>query len=55
MPEPAIRDLVGHRNPNSLMPYLHLCDQFVETEFERAQGALDFTAWLETVQPGGVK
>jgi len=55
MSEPAIRDLVGHRNPNSLMPYLHLCDQFVEAEFERAQGALGLTEWLETVQPGGVK
>jgi integrase/recombinase XerD len=55
MPEPAIRNLVGHRNPNSLMPYLHLCDRFVETEFEQAQGALDLTRWLETVQPGGVK
>lgn len=55
MSEPAIRDLVGHRNPNSLIPYLHLCDQFVEAEFERAQGALGLTEWLETVQPGGVK
>ncbi len=53
MPEPAIRDLVGHRNPNSLTPYLHLCDQFVETEFERAQAGLDLAAWLEIVQPGG--
>lgn len=50
MPEPAIRNFVGHRNPNSLMPYLHLCDQFVEIEFERAQGALDLTVWLETVR-----
>jgi site-specific recombinase XerD len=55
MSEPAIRDLVGHRNPNSLLPYLHLCDQFVEKEFERVQGALDLTMWLETVQPGGVE
>lgn len=42
MPEPAIRQLVGHRHPNSLLPYLHLCDTFVETEFEQAQLSLNF-------------
>lgn len=41
MSEPAIRDMVGHRSPDSLLPYLHLCDEFVEQEFHRAQGALD--------------
>lgn len=55
MSEPAIRDMVGHRNPNSLTPYLHLCDQFVETEFERAQAALDLGPWLEAEQPGGMR
>jgi integrase len=41
MPEPAIRDMVGHRSPDSLSPYLHLCDEYVQAEFERAQMALD--------------
>jgi len=40
MSEPAIRTLVGHRNAQSLEPYLHLSDRFVETEFEKAQTAL---------------
>ncbi|BCL79623.1 phage integrase [Ktedonobacteria bacterium brp13] len=37
MSEPAIRKLVGHRNANSLEPYLHLSDHFVAAEFEKAQ------------------
>jgi len=37
MSEPAIRKLVGHRNANSLEPYLHLSDRFVASEFEKAQ------------------
>jgi integrase/recombinase XerC len=41
MSEPAVRDLVGHRSPDSLLPYLHLCDEFVEKEFRQAQAALD--------------
>jgi len=45
MPEPAIRNMVGHRSPDSLTPYLHLSDEFVEKEFEKAQAALD--AYLE--------
>ncbi len=40
MPEPAVRQLVGHRHPDSLLPYLHLGDDFVETEFEQAQATL---------------
>ncbi len=55
MPEPAIRDMVGHRSPDSLLPYLHLCDQFVESEFERAQSALDLSVWLEGSLLGGAK
>jgi len=55
VPEPAIRDMVGHRRPDSLAPYLHLCDQFVEAEFERAQAALNLTPWLETAQAGGTR
>lgn len=53
MPEPAIRDMVGHRNPDSLSPYLHLCDDFVEAEFEQAQEALNSSAWLTPTPPGG--
>jgi site-specific recombinase XerD len=53
MAEPAIRDMVGHRNPNSLSPYLHLCDKFVETEFEQAQTGLDPSAWLDMSLPEG--
>lgn len=53
MSEPAIRDMVGHRSPDSLSPYLHLCDEFVETEFEQAQTALDPSAWLDVPLPGG--
>jgi integrase/recombinase XerC len=53
MPEPAIRDMVGHRSPESLSPYLHLCDDFVETEFEQAQAALNPSAWLDFPLSGG--
>jgi len=53
MSEPAIRDMVGHRSPDSLSPYLHLCDKFVETEFEQAQTGLDPSAWLDVPLSGG--
>lgn len=53
MPEAAIRDMVGHHSPDSLIPYLHLCDEFVETEFERAQNALNPSLWLEGSHSGG--
>ncbi len=53
MPEAAIRDMVGHHSPDSLIPYLHLCDEFVETEFERAQNALNPSLWLEGSCSGG--
>ena len=53
MPEPAIRDMVGHRSPDSLSPYLHLSDEFVETEFERAQAGLDPSVWLDLSALGG--
>jgi len=52
MPEPAIRKLVGHRSPDSLIPYLHLCDEFVETEFEQAQAGLSLSTWLDLPLPG---
>jgi len=54
MAEPAIRDLVGHHHPDSLTPYLHLCDPFVESEFERAQAALNLLPEWEVLPPGGV-
>lgn len=47
MSEPAIRDMVGHRSPESLSPYLHLCDEFVESEFEQAQAVLNPSIWLD--------
>jgi len=47
MPEPALRELVGHRHPDSLLPYLHLGDDFVESEFEQAHQALESTNWLK--------
>lgn len=53
MAEPALRAFVGHRRPESLLPYLHLADCYVEDEFRRAQGAFE-PAWLhELAVPGG--
>lgn len=54
MPEPAIRQFVGHRSPESLFPYLHLGDDFVETEFEQAQARLEAHPPLPVLAPGGV-
>jgi integrase len=53
MPEPAIRVMVGHRSPDSLRPYLHLCDEFVEAEFERAKAGLDPSVWFDATLQGG--
>lgn len=55
MPEPAIRKLVGHRHPDSLLPYLHLGDDFVEVEFERAQTILDSRTQLLLPASGGAR
>jgi integrase/recombinase XerD len=55
MSEPAIRKLVGHRNAQSLEPYLHLADRFVETEFEKAQVVLQPRSWLSLPQGEGRK
>ncbi len=55
MPEPAIRKLVGHRRPESLLPYLHLGDDFVATEFEQAQTSLNYAGRLHLLPPGGAK
>jgi integrase len=52
MSEPAIRKLVGHRNAQSLEPYLHLSDRFVETEFARTQTALLTETWQVLPQKG---
>lgn len=53
MPEPAIRQFVGHRSPDSLLPYLHLSDQFVALEFEHALAGLSPAGWLRSLAPGG--
>ena len=53
MPEPAIRQLVGHRRPESLLPYLHLCDEFVEMEFNQAQKGFDLSNWFGDAHQGG--
>ncbi len=55
MSEPAIRKLVGHRNAQSLEPYLHLSDRFVETEFEKAQDVFHPRHWLQLAQEGGAR
>jgi hypothetical protein len=48
-----VREFVGHRSPDSLAPYLHLCDEFVETEFEHAQAALNPSHWVFSSSSGG--
>jgi integrase/recombinase XerD len=53
MAEPALRQLVGHRSPESLLPYLHLSDDFVATEFEQAQAAFELTSPVVSLLPGG--
>ncbi|HEX6482921.1 MAG TPA: tyrosine-type recombinase/integrase [Ktedonobacteraceae bacterium] len=53
MSEPALRKLVGHRNANSLEPYLHLSNRFVEMEFEKAQAVLSPRRWIEHPSQGG--
>ncbi len=53
MAEPALRQLVGHRRPESLLPYLHLSDTFVETEFQAAQEALSTIHQLALSSTGG--
>ena len=53
MSEPAIRKLVGHRHAQSLEPYLHLSDRFVEAEFEKTQAVLHPGRWLALPREGG--
>ena len=50
MPEPALRQFVGHRRPESLLPYLHLSDTYVESEFAQAQAGLNLVTWFD--EPG---
>jgi hypothetical protein len=54
MAEPAVRQFVGHRRPESLAPYLHLGDDFVAAEFERAQAALTPAMAAVQLLAGGV-
>ncbi|HEX4208054.1 MAG TPA: tyrosine-type recombinase/integrase [Ktedonobacteraceae bacterium] len=53
MSEAAIRKLVGHRNINSLLPYLHLGDTFVAAEFEKAQHVFSPVKQIQSVLSGG--
>ena len=46
MPEPVVRQFVGHRSPDSLLPYLHFSDDFVAQEFAQAQAGLESATWL---------
>jgi len=46
MAESAVRALVGHHHPSSLLPYLHLADTYVETEFAQAQTGLELANLL---------
>ena len=55
MAEPVVRALVGHRRPESLLPYVHLCDTTVETEFARAQAGLDPAGVLGSARAGGAE
>jgi site-specific recombinase XerD len=53
MAEPAVRALVGHRHPASLLPYLHLQHEYVADEFARAQHGLASAAYAALLQQGG--
>ncbi len=53
MAEPVVRKLVGHKRPESLLPYLHLADGHVEEEFRRAQAGLDPRGLHDILEPGG--
>jgi site-specific recombinase XerD len=55
MPEPALRNMVGHRSVEALAPYLHLCDEFVQEEFERAQAALHPGVWIDGPMSRGAR
>jgi integrase/recombinase XerD len=55
MSEAAIRKLVGHRHADSLLPYLHLGDQFVATEFEKAQNLFKTHQVAQLLSSGGAQ
>ncbi len=38
----ALRKFIGHKNPKSIEPYLHLSDEFISKEFSEAQSAFNF-------------
>jgi site-specific recombinase XerD len=46
MAEATVRALVGHKRPESLQPYTHLHDTFVEAEFRRSEAALTTERWI---------
>lgn len=50
MQDSAIRKLVGHRRPESLQPYTHLRDSFVEAEFRRSEAALAAKRWIAGIE-----
>jgi integrase/recombinase XerD len=53
MSEAAISQLVGHRHVDSLLPYLHLGDTYVATEFEKAQQVFSSVSVLHLPSIGG--
>jgi hypothetical protein len=55
MAEAAVRQFVGHRRPESLAPYLHLGDDFVAAEFERAQAAFAPASPVARLLTGGAR
>lgn len=48
MTEPVVRQFVGHRSPDSLLPYLHLSDDFVAMEFEKVEAGLELGSGFQT-------
>ncbi len=55
MSEAAIRQLVGHRHVDSLLPYLHIGDTYVAAEFEKAQQVFTASSTLRLPPIGGVE
>jgi site-specific recombinase XerD len=55
MSEAAIRQLVGHRHIDSLLPYLHVGDPYVAAEFEKAQQVFTASSTLRLPPIGGVE
>ena len=55
MSEAAIRQLVGHRHVESLLPYLHIGDAYVDAEFEKAQQVFTASSTLRLPPIGGIE